>query len=113
MAYPFRITPSLGPDVTQKFAPQAFYDGGNAVTTTTPSYQLGSVVRGVDGGEYFWSVATADIAATATTGTQVTLTVATKSIATGAGGFWTPPGLAILTGECVHVRRGAWNVNPT
>ncbi len=110
MAYPFRITPSLGPDVTQKFAPIAFYDGSNV--TAAPSPQLGSVVRGVDGGEYFWSVATADIAATATTGTQVTLTVATKSIATGAGGFYTPPGLAIVTGECCWVRRGAWNANP-
>lgn len=109
MAYPFRITPSLGPDVTQKFAPFAFYDGANA---NPPSYQLGSVVRGVDGGEYFWVVATADIAATATTGTQVTLTPATKSIATGAGGFYTPPGLAVVTGEAVHVRRGAWNANP-
>jgi len=111
MAYPFRITPSLGPDVTQKFAPQAFYDGANAIGA--PSYQLGSVVRGVDGGEYFWVVATADIAATATTGTQVVMTPATKSIATGAGGFYTPPGLAILTGEAVHVRRGAFNANPT
>lgn len=110
MAYPFRITPSLGPDVTQKFAPIAFYDGANV--TGAPSYQLGSVVRGVDGGEYFWSVATADIAATATTGTQVTLTPATKSIATGTGGFYTPPGLAIVTGECVHVRRGPWDANP-
>lgn len=109
MAYPFRNTPSLGPDLTQKFAPGAFYDGSAA---TTPSYQLGSVVRGVDGGEYFWVVATADIAATATTGTEVIMTPATKSIATGAGGFRTPPGLAVLTGECVHVRRGAWNANP-
>ena len=110
MAYPFRITPSLGPDVTQKFAPIAFYDGSNNIAA--PSYQLGSVVRGVDGGEYIWTQATADVAATATTGTQVTLTPATKTIATGAGGFYTPPGLAVLTGECVHVRRGAWNANP-
>lgn len=110
MAYPFRITPSLGPDVTQKFAPGAFYDGANVVNA--PSYQLGSVVRGVDGGEYFWVVASANIAATATTGTQVILTPATKSVATGAGGFYTPPGLAIVSGEAVHVRRGAWDVNP-
>lgn len=109
MAYPFRNTPSLGPDITQKFAPGTFYDGA---TGNTASYQLGSVVRGVDGGEYFWVVATADIAATATTGTQVTMTPATKSIATGAGGFYTPPGLAVLTGEAVHVRRGQWNLNP-
>lgn len=109
MANPFRITPSLGPDLTQKFAPGAFYDGAAA---TTPSYQIGSVVRGNDGGEYIWAVATADVAATATTGTQVTYTFATKSFATGAGGFYTPPGLAILTGECVHIRRGAWNATP-
>lgn len=109
MAYPFRNTPSLGPDLTQKFAPGAFYD---SPTATTPSYQIGSVVRGVDGGEYIWVVATADIAATATTGTQVTYTFATKSAATGAGGFYTPPGLAILNGECFHIRRGAWNASP-
>lgn len=109
MAYPFRITPSLGPDLTQKFAPYAFYDGANAIP---PSYQIGSVVSGVDGGEYYWAVASADIAATATTGTQVVLTQATHSIATGTGGFYTPPGLAVVTGECVHVRRGAWNAIP-
>lgn len=109
MAYPFRITPSLGPDLTQKFAPGAFYDGNAA---SSPSYQIGSVVRGADGGEYIWAVATGNIAATATTGTEVTLTPSTKSIATGAGGFYTPPGLAVATGECVHVRRGAWNANP-
>lgn len=110
MAYPFRITPSLGPDLTQKFAPGAFYDGANLVGP--PSYQIGSVVRGVDGGEYFYVVATADVAATATTGTQVVMTPATKSIATGTGGFYTAPGLAVLTGETCHVRRGAWNANP-
>lgn len=109
MAYPFRSTPSLGPDLTQKFAPGAFYDGAGI---PAPSYQLGTTVNGIDGGDYYYVVATADVAATATTGTQVTMTPATKSIATGAGGFYTPPGLAILTGETCHVRRGAWNANP-
>jgi hypothetical protein len=110
MAYPFRITPSLGPDVTQKVAPGAFYDGQAA---TDPSPQLGSVVRGADGGEYFWVKASGTIAATSTTGTQVTLTPATKTVATGNGGFYTPPGLAVALNECVWVRRGAWDANPS
>lgn len=111
MAYPFRITPSLGPDVTQKVAPNPWYDGAG-LRDGDPSYQLGSVVRGVDGGEYIWAKASAPVAATATTGTQVTLTQGNKTIATGSGGFYTPPGLAVATGECVHVRRGAWNAVP-
>lgn len=107
----FRITPSLGPDVEQVITAPAFYDGGNV---TSPSYQLGSVVRGSDGGEYYWVKASANISGTATTGTEVDMTFATHSVATksGAGGFWTPPDLAVKEGECCYVRRGAWNANP-
>lgn len=105
----FRTTPSLGPDVEQKFAAPAFYDNSRV---TAPTPQLGTVIRGSDGGEYFWVQASANVAATATTGTQVDLTFATHSIATGSGGFYTPPGLAVAKDECCYVRRGAWNANP-
>lgn len=107
----FRITPSLGPDVEQVITAPAFYDGGNV---TSPSYQLGSVVRGSDGGEYYWVQASADIAATPTTGTEVDMTFSTHSVATkaGAGGFWTAPATAVKEGQFLHVRRGAWNANP-
>ncbi len=110
MAYPFRITPSLGPDLTQVYPTGGtFYDG---VPTASPSYQVGSVVRGVDGGEFHFVTASADIAATASTGTQVTLTQATHTVATGSGGFYTPAGVAIKNGDSFHVRRGAWNAIP-
>ena len=107
----FRITPSLGPDVEQVITAPAFYDGGNV---TSPSYQLGSVVRGSDGGEYYWVTASADISATNTTGTEVDMTFATHSVATkaGAGGFWTRPATAIKKDQFFWVRRGAWNANP-
>lgn len=109
MAEPFRITPSLGPDLTQVWDDPTFYD---SVRATTPSYQIGSVVRGNDGGEYHFVTASANISATANTGTQVDLTQATHSVATGTGGFYTPPGVAITSGQFFHVRRGAWNAIP-
>lgn len=102
----FRITPSLGPDIEQKGP--GYYD----LDQPRASYQPGSVVRGSDGGEYFWMQASGAIAATATTGTQVALNFANKTVATGTGGFWTPPGVAVASGEYVHVRRGAYNVTP-
>lgn len=107
--YVFRASPDLGPGLTFIYDDPTFYD---QASVTLPSYQLGTVVRGSDGGEYFWVQASADIAATATTGTQVTMTFATHTVATGAGGFYTPPGQAITNGQFFHVRRGAWNANP-
>lgn len=107
--YPFRITPSLGPDLTQVWDDPTFYD---SVLATTPSYQIGSVVNGVDGGEFYFVQASANIAATANTGTQVVLTQTDHTVATGTGGFYTPPGQAITSGQCFHVRRGAWNAIP-
>lgn len=107
--YVFRASPDLGPGLTFIYDDPTFYD---QASVTLPSYQLGTVVRGSDGGEYFWVQASADIAATADTGTQVTMTFATHTVATGSGGFYTPPGEAITNGQFFHVRRGAWNANP-
>lgn len=105
----FRATPQLGPGLEDVYDAPTFYDGQQI---TEPSPQLGTVERGSDGGEYFWVEASADIAATATTGTQVTMTFATNSVATGSGGFYTPPATAITDGQFLWVRRGAWNANP-
>lgn len=105
----FRASPQLGPALEDVQTAPTWYDG---TQITVPSPQLGTVERGSDGGEYFWVEATADIAATATTGTQVTMTFATHSVATGAGGFYTPPDKAVVDGQFLWVRRGAWNANP-
>lgn len=102
----YRITPNLGPDIDQ--VGPLYYDNGQPGI----SYQLGTVVRGSDGGEYYWVQASANIAATNTTGTQVSLTFPAYTVATGSGGFYTPPGVAIAEGEYVHVRRGAYNATP-
>lgn len=105
----FRASPQLGPGIEDVYDDPTFYDGQQI---TQPSPQLGTVERGSDGGEYFWVQASADIAATATTGTQVTMTFATHTVATGAGGFYTKPDTAITNGQFLWVRRGAWNANP-
>lgn len=105
----FRITPSLGPDVEQVITAPAFYDGGNV---TSPSYQLGSVVRGSDGGEYMFVKASANISGTADTGTRVILTYSDKTVATGSGDWYTPPDTAVLKDQFLHVRKGAWNAAP-
>lgn len=115
----FRITPSLGPQVDELFPTSGPYWDNQLAgisiggVTIEPSYKLGSVVRGSDGGEYIFVRASAAIANTANTGTQVALTRVGDgyTVATGSGGFWTPPG-AVAIGEYIHVRRGAWNAIP-
>lgn len=112
----FRITPSLGPAVDTVYTGIPHWDAqltvDGAPTDAAASYKVGSVVRGSDGGEYFFVKASADIAATATTGTQVTLTFPAYTVATGSGGFYTPPGVAIKKDSYFHVRRGAANAAP-
>jgi hypothetical protein len=112
---PFRVTPQLGPQLSDVFAGLPYWDltlGVGTSLSTGPSYKLGDVEMGDDGGEYFWVQASADIAATATTGTQVTLTFPAYTVATGAGGYYTKPNTAILNGQYFHVRRGAFNAAP-
>lgn len=117
---PFRVTPQLGPQLNQVFTGLPYWDmtgvrknGVPVAGITSPSYKLGDVEMGDDGGEYFWVQASADIAATATTGTQVTITFPAYTVATGAGGFYTPVNTAITSGQYFHVRRGAYNALPT
>lgn len=107
--YVFRASPDLGPGLTFIYDDPTFYDHASV---TSPSYQLGTQVNGSDGGEYFWVQASANIAATATTGTQVDVTFPAWTVATGTGGFYTPPGQAITSGQFFHVRKGAWNAIP-
>ena len=104
----FRTTPNLGPALDSVYTAMPFWDAQLGVA----SGGLGNVEMGSDGGEYFWVKASADIAATATTGTQVTLTFPAYTVATGGGGFYTPVNTAITTGQYFHVRRGAHNAAP-
>lgn len=116
----FRITPSLGPQIDEVFPTTGPYWDNQLANisingvTIEPSYKLGSVVRGSDGGEYLFVKASGTIAATSDTGTQVALTRVGDGYTadTGSGGWYTPPDSAVATGEYVHVRRGAWNANP-
>jgi hypothetical protein len=111
---PFRTTPQLGPQLDDVFTGLPYWDMGinELATDLEPSYKLGNVEMGDDGGEYIWVKASANIAATATTGTQVTITFPAYTVATGAGGFYTPVNTAITSGQYFHVRRGAYNAVP-
>jgi hypothetical protein len=103
----FRTTPQLGPQLDSVGAD--YWDGSNI---TTPSPKPGNKELGSDGGEYFFVTASADISATATTGTQVALTFPAYTVATGSGGFYTPPNTAVASGDTLWVRRGAYNAAP-
>lgn len=116
---PFRTTPQLGPQLDDVFTGLPYWDaigpteaGAVVQGVSSPSYKLGNVEMGDDGREYYWVRASADIAATATTGTQVTLTVPAFTVATGSGGFYTPVNTAIVSGQYFHVSRGAKNAVP-
>ena len=113
----FRTTPNLGPALDSVYTAMPFWDAqlgvaSGGVANAEASYRLGNKELGSDGGQYYWVKASADIAATATTGTQVTLTFPAYTVATGAGGFYTPVNTAITTGQYFHVRRGAHNAAP-
>ena len=113
----FRTTPNLGPALDTVYPAMPFWDSqlgvsSGGVANTEASYRLGNKEIGSDGGEYFWVKASADIAATANTGTQVTITFPAYTVAAGAGGYYTPVNTAILTGQFFHVRRGAHNAAP-
>lgn len=108
----FRTTPNLGLQIDVVSAGLPYWDSNPDLTEA--SYRLGNKELGSDGGEYWFVRASANIAATATTGTEVDLTFPAYTVATkaGAGGFFTPPGVAIKEGDYFHVRRGAHNAVP-
>lgn len=104
----FRTTPQLGQQLDDVGA--NYWD--MMPNITTPSPKPGNKELGSDGAEYWFVTASANIASTATTGTQVTLTFPAFTVATGSGGFYTPPGTAVKEGEALWVRRGAYNAAP-
>ena len=114
----FRTTPNLGPALNTVYPAMPFWDSqlgvsSGGVSTAEASYRLGNVEMGSDGGEYIWVKASAIIAATAATGTQVTITYPAYTVATGVGGFFTEPDKTVAAGDFIHVRRGAHNAAPT
>lgn len=102
---PFRTTPQLGPQLNEVFTGLPYWDALAGITQ--PSYKLGNKEVGNDGHDYVWVQASANVASTPTTGTQVTLTEPAFTVATGAGGYYTPPGVAVTAGQYLHVRKGA------
>ena len=107
----FRTTPNLGLQLEDVSAGLPYWDANP--DQTDPSYRLGNKEIGSDGGEYFMVKASANIAAADDTGKEVTITYPAYTVAEGAGGFYTPPGVAIKDGDYFHVRRGAHNASPT
>lgn len=108
----FRTTPQLGPQLDHVFTGVPYWDGAlgiqNAATDVSPSYRLGNKEVGSDGHDYVFVKASAAIAANAN-GTQVAITEPAFTVATGSGGYWTPPNTAIESGQYLHVRKGAVN----
>lgn len=113
----FRTDPQLGPQLDVKYVGLPYWDlgmqAGKATgATIAPSFKLGDAAFGSDGGEYRFVRASATITATASTGTQVEITVPAYTVATGTGGWYTEPGVAYAEGDLLHVRRGAHNASP-
>lgn len=117
---PFRTTPQLGPQLDDVFVGLPYWDlsnvqgaGGTTVSgITEPSYKLGNRESGNDGAVYIWVQASAAIASTATTGTQVAITAPAYTAATGTGGWYSPPGVAVPSGAYFHARLGAYGTAP-
>ncbi|GLQ53757.1 hypothetical protein [Devosia nitrariae] len=107
----FRTTPQLGPQIDEVVTGVPYWDSqlGLSIgdTEVDPSYRLGNKETGSDGHDYLWVKASADIAATPSTGTEVTVTEPGFMVAAGAGGYFTPPGVAVSEGQFLHVRKGA------
>lgn len=107
---PFRTTPQLGPQLNEVFTGLPYWDALAGITQ--PSYKLGNKEVGNDGADYIWVQASANIAATATTGTGVTITVPAYTVATGGTTWYSPPNTAITSGQYFHARRGAYGSAP-
>lgn len=107
---PFRTTPQLGPQLNEVFTTLPYYD--NLAGITQPSPKLGNKEVGNDGADYVWVQASALVAATAGSGTQVTVTFPAWTVATGAGGYYTPVNTAVPAGAYFWARKGAYNAVP-
>lgn len=118
MTSPFRMNPSLGPNLHQQVKlNQVWYEGpgrGAAGAGQIGSPQTGDTAFGDDGFEYIYAQATGAIAAAAAPGTQVSLTLnATEprvTVAAGAGGWYAPTNAvmstALAAGDRAWFRKG-------
>lgn len=99
----FRSTPQLGPGLEDVIAEgEVWFDVPGAGTLISP--RLGNPEWGTDGLKYIMAQAGADIAATADTGTEVALDDDFQATASGTGGFFTPPGVAVPEGAFFWAR---------
>jgi hypothetical protein len=117
---PYRMNPSLGPDLHQVVtSDDAWYEGagrGAAGAGQAMSPQTGDQANGDDGRLYMWVEASGTIADAAAPGTQVSITdngVAADprfTAASGAGGWYAPPttvyGTDILAGDRFWAAKG-------
>jgi hypothetical protein len=97
---PFRMNPTLGPNLSQVVKNDAaYYDGpgrGAGGINQAMSPQAGDTALGDDGRQYMWVEASATITVAASPGTQIALTVAAAgtdprvTAAAGAGGWYAP-----------------------
>ena len=98
----FRVNTSLGPQLDQVVKPgSVWFDNPDKVSPV-----VGDVSQGDDGHKYIWVRATAAIAS-ATPGTEVTITEPAMTAATGAGGFRAPAGVAVDSGDYFWARQSA------
>lgn len=104
---PYRITPSLGPELWQVDTEFYWDTISKSVGSATiiASYQQGSTVVGNDGHSYVFVKTTGGSIAS---GAAVVLTEPAMTVATGAGAFTAPVtvgAVAIPVGSFIHVRR--------
>lgn len=97
---PFRITPNLGPDLTQ--TGREYYWDTIRPEGADPTYQLGVKVIGSDGHEYVHVLAGANLSADA----RVNIDEATWT-ATAAGSGSHQVVSDVLEGEAFHARKYA------
>ena len=90
----FRVNHNLGPNLEQVVDPaNVWYDQDGIASPV-----VGDISEGSDGHKYVWVRASAAIAS-ATPGTEVTITEPAMTAATGAGGFRAPAGQAVASGS--------------
>jgi len=101
---PFRTSPNLGPDITQVVkAGEEWYGPG-------PSPQLGMTCMGSDGRLRMWVEASGAIASAVAPGTQVSITATgydDVTAATGSGGWYSVPDVAMAEGDRFWAAKGA------
>lgn len=109
---PFRTSPQLGPQLDDVFNDLPYWDTqlgiSNNAVGIAPSYKLGNVEIGNDGALYMWVQASAEISATATTGTELAITLPGFTAAAGSAGWFSPPGTVVHDDAYFHARRGAY-----